>query len=172
LRPLPAFLFKSPFLFFGSLLAFLAGCGWFSQKPSLVTREGDPLEIRLPANFSTGYRWVLEPTLQAGRIISDNYTANPSSPGVGAPGIQMFRVVFPREGQFNLKFAYRRLWEPSTTPPAQTTNLVIRVLPSKSDRPLLEKLFRGNDTPDSNNPQPESEEEQATGRRVELRRPQ
>ncbi|NCW27355.1 MAG: hypothetical protein EBV83_03520 [Verrucomicrobia bacterium] len=133
MRPLRTLFFRSPLLFFGTLLSFLAGCGWLNQRPSLQAREGDPVEIMLPANFSTGYRWVLEPALQAGRKLSENYRTDPSAPMVpGAPGTQIFRIGFPREGKFNLKFAYRRLWEPSSVPPAQTTNLVILVTPRKS----------------------------------------
>ena len=128
------------------------------------------MEIRLPANFSTGYRWVLDPPLQAARVLSENYQGSSFSPNVGTAGIQVFRVVFPRDGKFNLKFSYRRLWEPSSVPPAQVTNLVVRVSPAKNARPLMETLFPGNETPDSNIPQPEDESLQQ-GRKVELRRP-
>jgi len=128
------------------------------------------VEIMLPANFSTGYRWVLEPALQAGRILSENYRADSSSPMIpGAPGTQIFRIAFPREGRFNLKFAYRRLWEPSSVPPAQTTNLVILVTPRKTPSSIMETLFPTN--PSSAIPQPEDDQPQSTARPVELRRP-
>jgi len=127
------------------------------------------VEIMLPANFSTGYRWVLEPALQAGRILSENYRTDPSAPMVpGAPGTQIFRIGFPREGKFNLKFAYRRLWEPSSVPPAQTTNLVILVTPRKSPPSIMETLFSTNDP--SKIPQPEEDPPQPTTRPVELRK--
>ena len=129
------------------------------------------MEIRLPANFSTGYRWVLDPPLQAARVLSENYQGSSFSPNVGTAGIQVFRVVFPRDGKFNLKFSYRRLWEPSSVPPAQVTNLVVRVFPAKNDRPLMEKLFPANDTPDSRVPQPEEEGPETNSRRIELRKP-
>ena len=147
----------------------MAGCGWLSRKPSFEVREGEPLEIRLPANFSTGYRWVLDPPAQSGRILSDNYVANSSDQRSGAPGIQMFRVEFPREGRFNLKFAYRRLWESSSTPPAQTTNWVILVKSRKADPSMIETMFPSQ--PPSAVPQPEEDQPQATPRKVELRNP-
>jgi len=147
----------------------MTGCGWLGRKPSFEVREGEPLEIRLPANFSTGYRWVLDPPAQSGRILSDNYVANSSDQRSGAPGIQTFRVEFPREGRFNLKFAYRRLWESSSTPPAQTTNLVILVTPRKSPSSMMEALFSTNAP--SNIPQPEEDQPQPTPRKVELRNP-
>jgi len=147
----------------------MTGCGWLGRKPSFEVREGEPLEIRLPANFSTGYRWVLDPPAQSGRILSDNYVANSSDQRSGAPGIQTFRVEFPREGRFNLKFAYRRLWESSSTPPAQTTNWVILVKSRKADPSMIETMFPSQ--PPSEVPQPEEDQPQATPRKVELRNP-
>jgi len=126
------------------------------------------LEIRLPANFSTGYRWVLEPPLQAGHVLSEDYLKDSSDSKAGAPGTQSFRVVFPREGRFNLKFSYRRLWEPSTVSPAQTTNLVVLVIPRKSPPSVMETLFPPG-TP-SNIPQPEEDQTPPPARPVELRR--
>lgn len=126
------------------------------------------MEIRLPANFSTGYRWVLEPALQAGHVTSENYLKESSGPMAGTPGIQTFRVVFPRDGRFNLKFAYRRLWEPSTVPPSQTTNLVVLVTPRKSPPSMLETLFPPKAP--SNIPQPEEDQTPPPARPVELRR--
>lgn len=101
------------------------------------------MEIRLPANFSTGYRWVLDPPLQAARVLSENYQGSSFSPNVGTAGIQVFRVVFPRDGKFNLKFSYRRLWEPSSVPPAQVTNLVVRVFRQKTSVRLWKSFSRG-----------------------------
>ena len=168
MRPSRILVLRSPFLFFGTLLMALAGCGWWNQKPSLETREGDPVEIHLPANFSTGYRWVLDPALQAGQVLAESYGTDSSAPRTGAPGTQTFRVLFPRDGRFNLKFAYRRLWESSSVPPAQTTNLVILVTPRKSPSTMMETLFTTNAP--SNIPQPEEDQPQTTARPVELRK--
>lgn len=162
---------QSPLFFFGALAVLLAGCGWFHQDPDRETHEGEPLDIRLPANFSTGYRWVLDPPLQSARVLSEDYQPNSDRPAVGSPGTQIFRVVFPRDGYFNLKFAYRRLWEASSVPPAQTTNLVIRVRPARDNQTLMDKLFPNDTLPDSHVPQPEDEDPQTTTRKVELRKP-
>ncbi|NBS54054.1 hypothetical protein EBT23_00530 [bacterium] len=147
--------------------------GCFHNPPDIEAKAEHPVEVRLPANPSTGYRWMLDPPLQSGRILAESYEAGATGGPVGTPGTQILRVVFPREGRFNLKLAYRRLWEPVSVPPAQTTNLVVKVLPAKGDRTLMEKLFTKDIAPDSNIPQPESEEElpQTPGRRVELKRP-
>ena len=151
---------------------FWAG-GCFGDRPNIEAKAEHPVEIRLPANPSTGYRWMLDPPLQSGRILSESYESGSKDGRVGAPGTQILQVVFPREGRFNLKLAYRRLWEPLSIPPAQTTNLVVRVHPAKGDRTLMERLFTQDITPSSNIPQPESEEEQpqTTTRKVELRKP-
>lgn len=157
----------------------LAAAGWFyfgtsgcfRDKPDIEAKAEHPVEIRLPANPSTGYRWMLDPPMQSGRILSESYESEAKDGRVGAPGTQILQVVFPREGRFNLKLAYRRLWEPATIPPAQTTNLVVKVLPAKGDRTLMERLFTKDVSPESNIPQPEEEEPQTTGRKVELRKP-
>jgi predicted secreted protein len=162
-------------VFFGILAigAVLAGCGWLGNKPDIEAKAEHPVEIRLPANPSTGYRWMLDPPLQSGRILSESYESGAKDGRAGAPGTQILQVVFPREGRFNLKLAYRRLWEPLSIPPAQTTNLVVKVLPAKGDSSLMERLFTKDIAPATNIPQPEAEEEQpqTTTRKVELRRP-
>ena len=157
----------------------LAAAGWFyfgtrgcfRDKPDIEAKAEHPVEIRLPANPSTGYRWMLDPPMQSGRILSESYESEAKDGRVGAPGTQILQVVFPREGRFNLKLAYRRLWEPLSIPPAQTTNLVVKVHPAKGDPSLMERLFTKDIAPESNIPQPEEEEPQTTTRKVELRKP-
>ena len=154
----------------GGWFSFCTG-GCFRARPDIEVKAEHPVEIRLPANPSTGYRWMLDPPMQSGRVFAESYESGTADGRVGAPGTQILQVVFPREGRFNLKLAYRRLWEPASVPPAQTTNLVVKVLPAKGDRSLMERLFTKDITPDSNIPQPEEEDPQTTGRKVELRRP-
>ncbi len=153
----------------GACGLWMVGC--FGARPDIEAKAEHPVEVRLPANPSTGYRWMLDPPLQSGRILSENYESGSKDGRVGAPGTQILQVVFPREGRFNLKLAYRRLWEPLSIPPAQTTNLVVKVLPAKGDRTLMERLFTKDLGPESNIPQPEEEEPQTTTRKIELRRP-
>lgn len=151
------------------LLSLISGCGLIRSQADFTTPAGAPLAVPLPANFSTGYRWVLDPPLQSASVISDEYTsAKKDLPG--SPGTQTFSLLFPREGRFTLKFAYRRLWEPSSTPPVQRTNLVIQVLPAKDGRSLVDKIFVKDNAPDSNVPLPEEEQPQTTTRRVEIKK--
>jgi len=146
------------------------GCGWLGDKPDIEAKAEHPVEVRLPANPSTGYRWMLDPPMQSGRILSESYESEAKHSRVGAPGTQIIEVVFPREGRFNLKLAYRRLWEPASVPPAQTTNLVVKVHPAKGDRNLMEQLFTKDISGDSNIPQPEEETLTPPTRRVQLRK--
>ncbi len=158
-RDLPLVLLGTFFLF--------AGCGLFRPDIDKKTVVAQPLEVVLPANFSTGYRWVLDPPIQTARLLNESY-ASPSVPG--APGEQTLRVVFPREGRFNLKFAYRRLWESSSVPAAQTTNLVVQVLPGRKNPSLMQQLFPSPST-GSQLPQPEEEAPNPSTHRIQLRRP-
>jgi len=138
-----------------SSLAILGGCDFLRSKPGIQAQAGIPLAVTLPANFSTGYRWVLDPPVQTAQILSESY--QPDSTQVpGSPGQQTFQVVFSREGRFNLKFAYRRLWEPPSVPSAKTTNLVIQVISTNKTSSVLEQLFPPQNPP-SLLPQPEEE---------------
>ena len=145
----------------------LAGCGFFRPVADKKTPVAQPLAIVLPANFSTGYRWVLDPPLQTAHLLDESYSS-PSLPG--APGQQTLRVVFRREGRFNLKFSYRRLWEASSVPPAQTTNFVVHVLPGEKKPSLIDQLFPPQSL-DSRIPQPEEEAPIPSSNRIQLRRP-
>jgi len=153
------------------VITWISGCGWLQDHPDIEAKAEHPIEIRLPANPSTGYRWMLDPPLQSGRILGESFASGANNGQVGAPGTQILQVIFPREGRYNLKLAYRRLWESTSIPPAQTTNFVVRVLPAKGDRTLMDRLFTKDVAPDSNIPQPEDEEPQTTARKVELKKP-
>jgi hypothetical protein len=94
-----------------------------------------------------------------------------SSPSVpGAQGEQTLRVVFPREGRFNLKLSYRRLWEPLTIPAAQTTNFVVLVTPKEKNTSMMEQLFPSQELPSAIS-QPEEEPAQNSPGKLQIRRP-
>jgi hypothetical protein len=105
--------------------------------------------------------------MQTARLVSESYLPS-ADPRPGAPGTQILRVVFPREGQFNLKLASRRLWESSSVPAAQTTNFVVQVLSSGKNPSMMEQLFP---PPSSDSQIPQPEEEAPSTNRIQLRRP-
>jgi predicted secreted protein len=144
----------------------LSGCGFFRSSADHTIGVSQPLSIVLPANFSTGYRWVLDPPLQTAHLLDESYSS-PSLPG--APGKQTLCVVFPREGRFNLKFAYRRLWEPATVPAAQTTNFVVQVSPSAKNSSIMQQLFPEKDLP-STVPLPEEDQPKPAAGKLQIRK--
>ena len=155
------------FFFFAGIL--VAGCGLIRSSHDLTTHAGEPLEVRLPANFSTGYRWVLDPPMQTARLVSESYLPSTEA-RPGTPGTQILRIIFPREGRFNLKLSSRRLWESSSVPAVQTTNFVVQVLSTGKNPSMLEQLFPSQ-SPDSQIPQPEEEAPIPFTNRIQLRRP-
>jgi predicted secreted protein len=161
---------KSPSRFFAilSLLIplLLSGCGFFRSSADHSIGVSQPLSIVLPANFSTGYRWVLDPPLQTAHLLDDSYSS-PSLPG--APGKQTLRVLFPREGRFNLKFAYRRLWEPASIPAAQTTNFVVQVSPAEKNSGIMQQLFPEKNLP-SSVPLPEEDQPKPSPGKLQIRK--
>ena len=144
----------------------LSGCGFLRSSADHTIGVSQPLSIVLPANFSTGYRWVLDPPLQTAHLLDESYSS-PSLPG--APGKQTLYVVFPREGRFNLKFAYRRLWEPATVPAAQTTNFVVQVSPSAKNSSIMQQLFPEKDLP-STVPLPEEDQPKPALGKLQIRK--
>jgi inhibitor of cysteine peptidase len=72
---------------------------------------GDLIEIRLPENPTTGYRWQLPP-LDGGATVeleSDEYDV--SSPAVGSGGLRRLSFRAVREGACTIDLHYRRSWE-------------------------------------------------------------
>jgi inhibitor of cysteine peptidase len=83
---------------------------------SIVASVGDELTVRLPANATTGFRWVISeigPLEQLGEPIYDG----PKKPGlVGAGGVETFRFKAADSGSGELKLEYRRPWEKGAPP--------------------------------------------------------
>ena len=94
-----------------------------------VLRSGQVLEVRLPGNPSTGFRW--EPSLGSQGVLRQDgeprFERGDSPPGVvGAGGTEVFRFVPVGAGAQDLSFAYRRPWE-KDEPPARTVDFRITV---------------------------------------------
>ena len=96
---------------------------------TLVLQPGQPLEVRLPGNPSTGFRWEHRPGTQ-GVLRQDGeprFERADAAPGaVGAGGTEVFRFVPVAPGLQALSFAYRRAWEKEVLP-ARTLDLEVRV---------------------------------------------
>jgi hypothetical protein len=79
------------------------------------------------------------------------------------------RVVFPREGRFNLKFAYRRLWEPPSVPAVQTTNFVVQVSSAAKNSNIMQQLFPEKNLP-SSVPLPEEDQPKPAPGKLQIRK--
>jgi len=92
----------------------------------LKPRQG--LEIRLPSNPSTGYRWVLvDPVPAMVKQVDLRREPNQRSEIAGAPGTEVWQFEADAQGVGILQFEYRRSFEPPTVPPAQRATFRIHV---------------------------------------------
>lgn len=75
-------------------------------------RAGEPVEVRLPENPTTGYTWAIDDT-NSQRLALDgtDYTPPVESGFVGARGQRTFRFTARQPGEVALKLKYWRLWE-------------------------------------------------------------
>ena len=91
-----------------------------------VTLQPDQmLEIRLPENRTTGYRWTLTSTNDSTyAVVSDSYEGSATPPG--KPGTRILRLKATQAGRGRVELVYRRPWE-QTAPPARTFTIYIRV---------------------------------------------
>lgn len=84
-------------------------------------REGQLLEISLPANPSTGYGWELQRAglqEESARILRQIEAPEFESTSnlLGAPGVEILRFEPIGEGQTTLSLVYRRPWEEDVEP--------------------------------------------------------
>ncbi len=104
----------------GLLAFFTAACQNKPSKPNLTVgpaandqgttmEKGQILEIRLPSNPSTGYRWVrmgpLTPNMM--RPINHNYEP-PNSDLLGAEGTDVFQWETYGPGLYTINYSYRK----------------------------------------------------------------
>ena len=92
-------------------------------------RAGEFLSVRLPANPSTGFAWVLRPWDEA--VLTPSTPFNAVEPGpradgqVGTPGEPVWRFNAGTPGAVNLTFDYRQAW--SDAAPARTATFLVTV---------------------------------------------
>ena len=99
------------------------------EDRSTALRQGEELSVRLPANPSTGFAWVLRPWDEAVLTRSTPFDAvEPSQRGdglVGTPGEAVWRFSAGTRGTVTLIFDYRRPW--SDEAPARTAIFPVTV---------------------------------------------
>jgi inhibitor of cysteine peptidase len=89
---------------------------------------GTQIEISLPENPTTGFRWRLElSNADVCTIVRDEYSA-PSRLLPGAPGAHSWQLRAIMAGECDLQLSYRRR-APVDAPPARRLDFHFRVIP-------------------------------------------
>ena len=85
---------------------------------------GQKIEIRLPENPTTGFRWQLSAEDKAMcRLVSDSFGAPSGPPGRGGEHVWIFQAAQP--GECDIVLRLRRPWDASTEP-VQTFSIRVR----------------------------------------------
>lgn len=91
-------------------------------------RVGERVEVRLPGNPSTGYRWTLvDPLPPLIRPVGVARLEVSRTDLAGAPGHEIWTFEATDYGTGALSFEYRRPFEPASVPPAQRTQYRVEV---------------------------------------------
>jgi inhibitor of cysteine peptidase len=90
-------------------------------------RLGSQLEIALPENPTTGYRWYLGGKDPAFDLTQDRFDAPGGPPGKGGSRHWTFRAV--RSGTAEIRAAYRRSWQSEGTQ-SRSFRVVVTILPN------------------------------------------
>jgi predicted secreted protein len=85
-----------------------ARVGLSDDGTTVVVPRGETLDVMLPQNASTGYRWEIHPS--DGQVIVDDRVLSPSSEHPGATGHRLFTVRIDQPGVVLAHL--RRSWEP------------------------------------------------------------
>jgi inhibitor of cysteine peptidase len=85
---------------------------------------GNPFEISLPANATTGYQWTVTPSPGL-TIINQTYKVNCAPSMVGCGGEMIWTINANNQGTYSFMGIYKRPWEST---PIQTTNITINVV--------------------------------------------
>lgn len=85
--------------------------------------QGEPINLWMTENPTTGYRWELEsPGFD---IVSDSY--EPSSAAMGSPGTRRLELHPTQRGELTLHLVRRRTWEPPEMPPVASFTIHLTV---------------------------------------------
>ena len=96
-----------------------------SDGQRVALHVDQPLEICLPENRGTGYRWVLAPAVEGPCALVNDVYEPPDGPP-GRPGLRCWKFKTTRAGQGRIDLAYVRPWQQGQ-PPARTFTLYFHV---------------------------------------------
>ena len=107
-------------------ILFLTAYTPLCSAQDIFLRRGASKIINLEENPSTGYRWIITPTVESKhtviRINDLGFTPKHKMPG--SPGVHKWRLIAQEKGRLILPFEYKRVWE---TEVVKDLNIVIVV---------------------------------------------
>jgi len=96
-----------------------------SSNQTIDLVVGEKIEIRLPENPTTGFRWHrTTDDLEYCKLVSETFAAPAGPPGHGGEHSWIFAAVRP--GECDIVLQYRRGWVPSIQP-ARRFKIHVRV---------------------------------------------
>ena len=95
---------------------------------AISLKVGAVMEVRLDANHTTGYSWIVAPVanpvlMRQGKA---EYLDNAAENRVGSGSVEVWRFKAVKAGKQGLQFEYRRPWEKGT-PPAKMVTFSVTV---------------------------------------------
>lgn len=117
-----------------ALLAVMAGCGGDAASVGIdiddaggtvTMAESETLELRLEANPTTGYQWVV---LESSVVRLTSESHEPESDLDGAGGVTTFHFTPVAVGTGRLQLGYLRPWEDGVAPIDEYT-ITVEVVP-------------------------------------------
>ena len=96
-----------------------------SNNTQVLLRIGQELEVNLPENPTTGFRWqMIVPGDPIVERLDDSFDS--SGPAVGSGGTRHWRFRALQAGLADIEMIYRRAWQQDQSP-AETFRLTVRV---------------------------------------------
>ena len=97
---------------------------WYGEADQLIRSSvGESIEIRLPANPTTGFSW--RPVAERDKVDVEEGEFDLESDGFGASGFQHFRLCPLKPGKTQVRFEYLQPWE--QVPPEKTCEFELDV---------------------------------------------
>ena len=96
------------------------------NQQEVVAKPGDRVELSLPENPTTGYRWELKATGDPVCHPEDSSFQAPEG-GVGRGGVRTWRFAVVAVGTAAIELEYRRSFE-AGAPPAKTFSVRVRAV--------------------------------------------
>lgn len=93
----------------------------------ITCRSLQAFQVKLPANFSTGYSWrMAEGDTQLVQLLRSEYKPPEETHLMGAPAEQVFYFLPLRKGNTSIRLLYARSWEKDVAP-AETFSITVMI---------------------------------------------